>query len=203
MTIKKIIIADTHPIFLIGLQNIITNMLFRSRAFEICGQAENIPDLLKRIDETRPDIIMTNLSLPDGKYSGIPFIRYLKKIYPTMRLVVITHNDIPAIAQMLLAYGVYRVINKQGPLKDIEQCLSDLYYDIPPAINPLHSLSPLSPKEAEVLHLLSIGHTINSIALMLNRTKQTISAQKISAMKKIGVSSDADFYDYLRATYAQ
>ncbi len=121
---------------------------------------------------------MTNLSLPDGKYCGIPFIRYLKKIYPTIRLVVITHNDIPAIAQMLLAYGVYRVINKQGPLKDIEQCLSDLYYDIPPTINSLHSLSPLSPKEAEVLHLLSIGHTINSIALMLNRTKQTISAQK-------------------------
>ncbi|MGN7915229.1 response regulator [Enterobacter sp. 22466] len=201
MTIKKIVIADTHPVFLIGLQSIIRNMSFQSLPFEICGQAENAPDLLKHIDETRPDIVMANLSMPDGRFSGIPFVRYFKKNYPTIRLIVIIPNDIPAMVQTLLSYGVYCVINKQGSSKDVEQCLSDLYHDIPPTIHPLNSLSPLSPKEAEVLHLLSIGHSINSIALMLSRTKQTISAQKISAMKKIGVNSDPDLYSYLRATY--
>lgn len=199
MTIKKIVIADTHPIFLIGLQSIILNT--SAHAFEICGQADKVPDLLQIIDETRPDIVVANLSLPEGKYSGIPFIRYLKKTYTTIRIVVVTHNNAPALVHILLACGVYCVISKQGSLKDIEQCLSNLSLNVPSSISPPNNSLLLSPKEAEVLHLLSTGHTINSIALMLNRTKQTISAQKINAMNKIGVSSDSDFYDYLRLTF--
>jgi two-component system capsular synthesis response regulator RcsB len=50
----------------------------------------------------------------------------------------------------------------------------------------------------EVVRLLSQGHSVNHIAAMLSRTKQTISAQKKSAMLKIGVSSDVDLFAYLR-----
>nr|WP_269835976.1 LuxR C-terminal-related transcriptional regulator [Enterobacter ludwigii] len=56
----------------------------------------------------------------------------------------------------------------------------------------------MSPRELEVVRLLVQGHSVNNIAAMLCRTKQTISAQKKSAMNKIGVSSDLELFEYLR-----
>lgn len=56
----------------------------------------------------------------------------------------------------------------------------------------------MSPRELEVVRLLAQGKSVNDIAAVLKRTKQTISSQKKSAMNKIGVSSTAELLEYLR-----
>ncbi|WP_147479240.1 response regulator transcription factor, partial [Pseudomonas savastanoi] len=56
----------------------------------------------------------------------------------------------------------------------------------------------LSPRELEVLRLLSAGHTVGQIAAQLNRSKQTVSAQKVAAMRKLGLANDAALFIYLQ-----
>jgi two-component system capsular synthesis response regulator RcsB len=56
----------------------------------------------------------------------------------------------------------------------------------------------LTPKESEVLRLLLRGLTVSDISTRLNRTKQTVSAQKKSAMRKLGVTSEYELYQQLQ-----
>ncbi|MNH42946.1 Transcriptional regulatory protein RcsB [compost metagenome] len=56
----------------------------------------------------------------------------------------------------------------------------------------------LSPRELEVSRLLAAGHTVGQIAALLNRSKQTVSSQKVSAMRKLGLANDAALYLYMQ-----
>jgi two-component system capsular synthesis response regulator RcsB len=56
----------------------------------------------------------------------------------------------------------------------------------------------LSPKELEVVRLLASGLSVSEIAGRLHRSKQTVSAQKVSAMRKLGVTNDAALFIYLQ-----
>uniref|UniRef100_UPI00262B7AA3 response regulator transcription factor n=1 Tax=Pseudomonas sp. TaxID=306 RepID=UPI00262B7AA3 len=45
---------------------------------------------------------------------------------------------------------------------------------------------------------LAAGRSVGEIATYLNRSKQTVSAQKVSAMRKLGLSNDAGLFIYLQ-----
>jgi DNA-binding NarL/FixJ family response regulator len=51
-------------------------------------------------------------------------------------------------------------------------------------------LGKLSVKEAEVVRLLTLGHSLQEVARYVNRSAKTISNQKRSAMHKLGLSND-------------
>ncbi|WP_143137604.1 helix-turn-helix domain-containing protein, partial [Burkholderia ubonensis] len=54
----------------------------------------------------------------------------------------------------------------------------------------------LTTREIEVVRLFCAGYTVGEIAAQLHRSKQTISSQKSSAMKKLGIVRDADLIRY-------
>ena len=56
----------------------------------------------------------------------------------------------------------------------------------------------LTPREVEVLRLYGSGLAVGEIAIRLCRSKQTISAQKSSAMRKLGLDSNAGLFIYIR-----
>ncbi|MOA55411.1 Transcriptional regulatory protein RcsB [compost metagenome] len=57
-------------------------------------------------------------------------------------------------------------------------------------------VASLSPKEFEILRLFVAGKSVGDIARSQSRSAKTISAQKISAMRKLEVSSDQDLLAY-------
>ncbi|EHR6806602.1 MULTISPECIES: LuxR C-terminal-related transcriptional regulator [Enterobacteriaceae] len=54
--------------------------------------------------------------------------------------------------------------------------------------------SMLTPKEKEVVRLLLAGFEMMAIARMKQRSVKTVSAQKLSAYKKLGVNTDVTLY---------
>ena len=58
------------------------------------------------------------------------------------------------------------------------------------------SSRPLTRREMEVVRLFVSGLSIGDIAQRLNRGKQTISTQKIMAMRKLGIEREADLFRY-------
>lgn len=63
---------------------------------------------------------------------------------------------------------------------------------------PLASLEQLTPREVDVLRLYGSGLAVGEITIRLCRSKQTISAQKSSAMRKLGLDSNAGLFIYIR-----
>jgi two-component system capsular synthesis response regulator RcsB len=56
----------------------------------------------------------------------------------------------------------------------------------------------LSTRELEVLQLLTDGLNINAIADRSGRSPKTISRQKAEAMRKLGLQTNQELYDYLQ-----
>ncbi|HAX9857843.1 TPA: hypothetical protein U0S22_004837 [Escherichia coli] len=59
------------------------------------------------------------------------------------------------------------------------------------------SASTLTPKEKDVIRLLLTGHDVTMVSRLKQRSVKTVSTQKQSAYKKLGVKCDVALYPVL------
>lgn len=57
-------------------------------------------------------------------------------------------------------------------------------------------MTELSPREKEVVALFVNGLTVAEIAARLDRRKQTVSTQKMNAMRKLNATNDAELHKF-------
>jgi len=196
---KNIVIADDHPVFLIGLRTVINSSF--GEKFTISGEAQTVDQLLRILLTQKPDVLLTDFNMPGMQQTdGLRLISMLRRKYPELPIVVITVMTNPPLVNSILSTGVFAVINKQALTTELTACLNALLLGrrSPGANYELHHTKSMSPRELEVIRLLAQGYTVNQIATMLHRTKQTISAQKKNAMRKIGANTDIELFEYLR-----
>lgn len=195
---QRIVIADDHPVFLVGLRAVITSAF--NENFVVSGECNSVDSLLYLLEKDLPDILLTDFNMPGQRQSdGLSLIETLHRKYPSLPIVVITSTANAGIVQSMLAKGVYAVINKQSLTAELTLCLKSILLGRRYIMNGEYTPSAdMSPRELEVVRLLAQGKSVNDIAAALKRTKQTISTQKKSAMNKIGVSTTAELLEYLR-----
>ncbi len=205
---KTVLIADDHPVYLLGLKTLLETQF--ANDYRLCGTASNVDELLASLKSFLPDLLLTDFNMPGTQHSdGLHLIQFLRRTYPNLPIIVISILSNQAIANVMLKSGIIAVINKQSLSTELNICLKSLIQGQDLARNSKAQLaktltdigysrqSQLSPKETEVMRLMKQGQTVNQIAQMLHRSKQTISGQKKSAMNKLGLNTDADLFEYL------
>lgn len=211
----SIAFADDHPLVLAGLSNLIAG----DPRFELSGCLETPTALVQHMTQSRPDIVVTDFSMPgDAHYGdGLSFIGYLVRNFPSTRLLVVTMISSPPIIASLYRAGVSGVILKSDQPHDLLEALDCLYLgkrylrdghaatpeaeqaaseDTSVATLRTRATTLLSPKELEVLRLFIAGHSLTTIAHKLNRSIKTISNQKRSAMRKLDMPSDQALIEF-------
>ncbi|HGJ5862617.1 MAG TPA: response regulator transcription factor RcsB [Arsenophonus nasoniae] len=201
----NVIIADDHPIVLFGIRK----SLEQIEGINLVGQFEDSTSLINNISKLNADILITDLSMPGDKYGdGITLIKYIKRHYPNLSIIVLTMNNNPAILNAVLDLDIEGIVLKQGAPADLPKALSALQKGkkfTPENVSKLlekvnangYGDKRLSPKESEVLRLFAEGFLVTEIAKKLNRSIKTISSQKKSAMLKLGVENDIALLNYL------
>lgn len=201
----NVIIADDHPIVLFGIRK----SLEQIEGINLVGQFEDSTSLINNIAKLKADILITDLSMPGDKYGdGITLIKYIKRHYPNLSIIVLTMNNNPAILSAVLDLDIEGIVLKQGAHADLPKALSALQKGkkfTPENVSKLlekvnangYGDKRLSPKESEVLRLFAEGFLVTEIAKKLNRSIKTISSQKKSAMLKLGVENDIALLNYL------
>lgn len=201
----NVIIADDHPIVLFGIRK----SLEQIEGINLVGQFEDSTSLINNIAKLKADILITDLSMPGDKYGdGITLIKYIKRHYPNLSIIVLTMNNNPAILSTVLDLDIEGIVLKQGAHADLPKALSALQKGkkfTPENVSKLlekvnangYGDKRLSPKESEVLRLFAEGFLVTEIAKKLNRSIKTISSQKKSAMLKLGVENDIALLNYL------
>lgn len=203
----NIIIADDHPAILSG----ITYELSSIHTLNIVGKAKNsteIIDILKHVD---CDILITDYVMPRGiAGDGMAMLSFLRRHHPNLKIIVYTIIDNPAIVTEILKLGVESVLNKAEDTGHLISAIHAVYAGATYITPHLKSVSQavggritsqrinntLTKREAEVIRLYISGLSVNDIANHLMRTKQTVSSQKKSAMRKLGISRDADLFRF-------
>ncbi len=166
----KLILADDHPILVAGVQYELAAL----RTLDIVGTASNSTEVVSLLD-TRPcNILVTDYLMPGGDIGdGLNIKAVLNKADDITHLITAIHT--------VYAGSSY---------------LSPSIQEICMRTDASNSTQKLSRRELEVIRLFVEGASINEIANQLNRTKQTISTQKSSAMRKLGIQRDADLFRY-------
>ena len=198
----RVAIADDHPAVLIG----IAHELASDSSIELIGTARDSTELIALLDANQCDVVITDYAMPGGAYGdGATLLSHIKRRYPKINVVVFTMMENPGLIQNMLAQGILDIVSKADSTRHLVQATEAAASDrssLSPVIRTaLAAVSasgarPLSQREAEVLRMFVSGMTVNEIAARLNRSKQTISAQKIAAMKKLGIERDTDLYEY-------
>uniref|UniRef100_UPI0033412751 response regulator n=1 Tax=Castellaniella defragrans TaxID=75697 RepID=UPI0033412751 len=201
MNRMRIAIADDHPLVLFALRELLEG----NKMFTIVAEVSGSTELVEHLSGPRPaDLVITDYAMPgDPTYGdGLRLIGGLVRRFPQTRFVVLTMITNPTIISMLYDLGVMAVVQKSHGVHDVVAALQAAYdgrryYPETPGANPAaHSASvrdrmaSLTLKELEVLRHFMRGESMGQVAANLKRSVKTVSSQKISAMRKLGLDSD-------------
>lgn len=193
MTPIRIAIVDDHALVRDGLGRILES----GQDLEVCGEASTPDEALALAAATRPSVMLVDISL--GDEDGIPLLRALHDAYPDIRLVVVTmHQHDETVRQAFLAGAAgYVVKGASGPelLEAIRAVARNQNYVHPTvasvvvidSLRWLRQDDRLSPREMEVLRLITAGRTAVETGEALGISPNTVRRHVANLAGKAGV----------------
>ena len=199
----RVMVADDHPSSALGM----SQALAGSSTIKLLGTVSNSTDLVAMLDEQQSDVLVVDYVMPGGKYGdGLTLLSFLQRRYPALHLVTITMIDNPSVLHAIQRQGVGCILSKSDAISHLVGAVHAAYVGanyLSPFVKQLlegteksTGTRALTAREIEVVRLYGAGMTVGEIAIQLHRSKQTISSQKSSAMKKLGIVRDADLVRY-------
>ncbi|WDR88019.1 response regulator [Burkholderia ambifaria] len=199
----RVMVADDHPSSALGM----SQALAGSSTIKLLGTVSNSTDLVAMLDVQQSDVLVVDYVMPGGKYGdGLALLSFLQRRYPALHLVSITMIDNPSVLHAIQRQGVGCILSKSDAISHLVGAVHAAFVGanyLSPFVKQLlegteksMGTRALTAREIEVVRLYGAGLTVGEIAVQLHRSKQTISSQKSSAMKKLGIVRDADLIRY-------
>ncbi|WP_321783912.1 response regulator [Burkholderia pyrrocinia] len=199
----RVMVADDHPASALGMSQAFQG----NSTIKLVGTVSNSTDLVTALDEQQSDVLVLDYVMPGGKYGdGLVLLSFLQRRYPALHIVTITMIDNPSVLRAIHKQGVSCILSKSDAISHLIGAVHAAYVGanyMSPYIKQLlqdiesePAARALTTREIEVVRLFGAGYTVGEIAAQLHRSKQTISSQKSSAMKKLGIVRDADLIRY-------
>jgi two-component system OmpR family response regulator len=116
--LTKVLIVDDEP----DIRFLFSRILLK-RNLET-AYARNIAEATLLIQEEQPSLIFLDNSLPDGQ--GVDLIPFLKKNYPSTRIVMVTANDSAVDQRNALQQGADEFLGKPLTLESINRTLDKI-----------------------------------------------------------------------------
>jgi DNA-binding NarL/FixJ family response regulator len=200
---RTVVLADDHPVVLEGLRKLV------EPDYDVVATATNGKELLRKAAAAKPDVVLVDVSMP--LLDGISATQELRRLLPDTKIVVLTmHADLAVMQEAFLAGASGYVLKTSAPTDlngAIREVLTGRIY-VPPVLAGEvvrdWLLSPrarkktveMTPRNREVLKLVSDGYSNKEIAATLNISVKTVEFHKSRLMRKLGLKSSAELVRY-------
>jgi DNA-binding NarL/FixJ family response regulator len=190
-----VLLIDDHELIRQGL----AGAFARAEGFDIVGQAESVEGGISLAREISPDVVVTDVRLPDG--SGLDVVRALRKDSRQIGLVVLTMyaGDEQLFAAM--DAGASAFVGKDAPTTTVisaarQASVAPLTFACTglgeAMIRRMSSGAPrLSDRERQVLELLAEGLGVTAIAGRLYLSESTAKSHIGRIYEKLGSANRA------------
>ena len=191
----KILIADDHQLFRIGVKSVLKKMPFVSKIQE----AENGRQVIEEIKKENFDVILMDINMP--VMDGIDATRAVKKQFPDMKVIVLSMYDDQQHVIEMMELGASGYIIKNTTSHEIQLALStvmnnELYFSKQISENLIKSVvykhklkknicsEHLSEREKEILTLICMQQTTKEIAASLYLSEKTVDWHRLNLLHK-------------------
>jgi DNA-binding NarL/FixJ family response regulator len=208
----KVLLVDDHPLFLDGLKNLLT-----SRGIEVVGRARDGLEALEQVRSLSPDLVLMDIHMP--RCDGVAATRLIKAERPDTRVVMLTMSaededlfaaiksgacgyllktlDTDAFFALLLEAAEGEVALSPGLAASLLEAFASSLG--PQGQAPAPRAAP-SPRQVQVLTLVSQGLTYKEVGAQLGLTERTIKYHMGEIVAQLHLANRAEALEYARRT---
>jgi DNA-binding NarL/FixJ family response regulator len=176
----RVLIADDHPLFRVGLA-----YALRARGFEVVAEAENGRHAVELARTHRPELAVLDVRMPE--LDGVEACRALCAMVPAPRVVMLTTFDEAALVAAARDAGATAYLSKETDPRRLAETLERIVREPDRDWMPHVDLPELTRRERDVLRLLAGGLTNRAIADELGIGAETVKDHVASLYRKLDV----------------
>lgn len=203
MSKRRILLVEDHPIFRIGLAELIDN----EPDLEVCGEAGDVAEGLAQVESLCPDLAVVDLALK-GR-SGLELIKEIRDRDLGVPVLVVSMYDEALYAERALAAGALGYVMKlaapESIVEAIRSVLEGRLYLTEKVMAQLAGkmvgrgaqasqtpIERLTDRELEILSHIAEGRTTGEIARRLCLSPKTVGAHREHIKQKLGLNTAAE-----------
>ncbi len=196
-----VMVLDDHEVVRRGICDIID----RADGFTVVAEAANVAQGVRRAVAVRPQVILSDLRLPDG--TGLDVIQQVRKTLPDTRVVVLTSYDDDEARSAARAAGADVFLAKTAGSSEVLQAVRDAAsgreHGQHIAVQEDEAVARLTPMERRVLDLVGQGLANREIADELGIAEKTVKNHVTSVLAKMGLQRRTQVVAWATAKKAQ
>jgi DNA-binding NarL/FixJ family response regulator len=196
----SVLLADDHAIVRIGLRVIIGNI---TKDIHI-EDAPNGGAIVSKLKTRRFDLLVLDINMRQTE--SFSLVTYLRRAYPSLKILIYTTSDEATFATRFLRIGVSGYLQKRSDEIElitafkammegktfISTSLSHLLYGQGTTGEEPNSFGSLTNREFEVALQILKGNSPKEIAEILHLNESTVGTHKYRILKKLEVRSVVD-----------
>src|SRR5262245_541856 len=218
----RILILEEHPLLRYG----VAHFLNSQPDMIVCGEADNIRDARHKLQECKPQLLLTALRLGTG--DSLEFLKALKSEHPALLILVYSAFEETIFAERAFRAGADGYVMKKAPKEELLTAIREILtgniyvsHDVAMrafkksletrseqqhrSVRPSVGIEKLSDRETHIFFLLGSGLGNSQIAQSLNLSVKTIESHRENIKHKLDLTCSRDLVacakKYVEITY--
>ena len=196
----RVVLVDDHDLLRRGIRT----MLETEPDIEVVGEASDGTEALALVEDSVPDVVLVDVIMP--KKDGIEATREIKDAFPNVAVLVLSGHDEQRFVFDALKAGASGYLLKTAELEEVittvrsvargevsldpqfaSQVLTE--FDGYQKTEVAEAFQPLTPREREILQLMSEGLPNKAIASRLSISERTVTTHVANIYAKLHVNN--------------
>jgi DNA-binding NarL/FixJ family response regulator len=200
----RILIADDHPIFRAGLSKLLQGM----RDVRMVAEASSGRQAVELAGNLCPDIVVMDLAMAD--LNGLDATAQIHDQHPSVRVIVLSMHANEEYVQQALSAGASGYVLKEAAPDEIRLAIDavvkgETYLSAAVAKSGMAvdggagkagQAKPLTPRQRQILQLISEGNNVKEIAYQLELSVKTVESHRAELMERLGIRNAAALVRY-------
>jgi DNA-binding NarL/FixJ family response regulator len=196
----RIVLADDHDLVRSGIKALLSMI----EGVDVIAEARDGKELITLVESLRPDIVMTDISMPG--MDGITAIAEMHGKHPQVRMLVLSMYDTVDFVKRAVANGACGYLMKDAPPFELEQAVRSVmatgsYFSPAIAQRLLQPSEPsaddeLTHRQVEILKLIAQGRASKEIAYELGLSPKTVDVHRARIMERLQLNDIASLTRY-------
>jgi DNA-binding NarL/FixJ family response regulator len=202
MTIR-VVLADDHGMFRAGL----SAMLRATPDIRVIGEAGTGHEALAMVEEHAPDVVIMDLAMPE--LNGTEAARLICSRWPGTKILMLSMHSTAQHVHLAFAGGALGYLLKEAPGEELVRAVRVVHrgerYLSAALREALHNwpdagrrspIERLSPRERQILQLVTEGRTSAEIAHIVHLSPKSVETYRSRVMKKLQIDDFASLIKF-------